>query len=165
MSVYIENDENYSFDFDIQELIDSLLTAVLKDANLILPVELNVVITDDEGIRQVNKEFRGIDKETDVLSFPALEYETPADFSLIDFDDCSYYNPDTDDLILGDMMLSYDRVVYQANEYGHSIKREVAFLVLHSLLHLLGYDHIEEAEEIIMREKQTGILESLGIMR
>lgn len=163
MTIIIENE--YEFDFDVEALLEVLVNAVLEDADLKTEVELNIVITDNEEIHKVNKEFRNIDKETDVLSFPALEFERPADFSSIDMDDYSYYNPDTKELILGDMMLSYERVSAQAKEYNHSVKREFAFLVVHSLLHLLGYDHENKEDEIIMREKQTEILERLRIRR
>lgn len=163
MTVIVENE--YEFDFDVLSLLEILVKAVLEDTELKSEVELNIVITDNEEIHRVNKEFRQIDKETDVLSFPALEFEKPADFSTIDMDDCSYYNSDTGELILGDMMLSYERVLAQAKEYNHSVKREFAFLVVHSLLHLLGYDHENKEDEIRMRERQTEILERLGIRR
>lgn len=163
MTITIENE--YEFDFDIFELSKLLLQRVLESENVGFEVELSIVISDNAEIKRINREFRGMDKETDVLSFPAIDFENPGDFTAIDLEDPACYNPDTGELILGDMILSYDKLLLQAKEYGHSVKREISFLVVHSLLHLLGYDHEKKEDEIIMREKQTEILESLGIGR
>jgi len=170
MSVIIENEIEFDFGFDIEYLVEELVSATLKNAVLLnaldnIKTEISVVISDNFGIRFFNREFRGIDKDTDVLSFPVLEFERPGDFSKIDFNDCKYFNQDTGDFILGDMIISSDKVVSQSMEYGHSIKREFSFLVVHSILHLIGYDHENERDEKIMREKQTMILDSLGITR
>ena len=100
-----------------------------------------------------------------MLSFPMVDYEFPSDFSCVDKNPESYLNPETDELLLGDIMISVDKVYEQANEYGHSRKREFAFLIAHSMLHLLGYDHIDEAERKVMEEKQEAILDALGITR
>lgn len=163
MSIIIDNE--YPFDFDVYELSELLLEKVLQEEGLETEAEVNITIADDPEILKINKEFRGIDKVTDVLSFPAVPFQIAGDPDGADLEDDEYYNPDTGELILGDMILSYDRLTAQAKEYGHSIKREYAFLVVHSLLHLLGYDHEDEKDEIIMREKQTGILNDLGISR
>ncbi len=170
MSVIIENEIEFDFGFDMEHLVEELVAATLKNAVVSealdgIKTEISVVISDNFGIRFFNREFRGIDKETDVLSFPVLEFKRAGDFSNIDFNDCKYFNQDTGDFILGDMIISSDRVVSQSMEYGHSIKREFSFLVVHSILHLIGYDHENEGDEKIMREKQTAILESLGITR
>ena len=103
-----------------------------------------------------NKEYRNIDKETDVLSFPAVDYESPSDFTLVRENESSYINPDTGELILGDIILNEDRVRAQAQEYGHTLLREFAFLLTHSMLHLLGYDHMEPEEEKEMFGTITG---------
>jgi probable rRNA maturation factor len=116
--------------------------------------EVSVTFTDNEGIRELNKKFRQMDKPTDVLSFPLFDYEG----------DCE--EPPIDDMIsnLGDIVISLEKAQEQANEFGHSFKREVAFLAVHSMLHLLGYDHEKsEAEDIDMRSKQTEIMRIMGL--
>ena len=97
--------------------------------------------------------------------YPMVDYNLPADFSLVDESPECYLNPETDELLLGDIMISVDKVYEQAEEYGHSRKREFAFLIAHSMLHLLGYDHIEDEERMVMEAKQEAILETLGITR
>lgn len=114
-------------------------------------LEFNVIIIDNEEIHEINKTYRGVDRPTDVISF-ALE----------DFKDISYEN---DYRVLGDIYISIDKVKEQAKEYGHSEKRELAFLAVHGLLHLLGYDHMEKEEEKIMFEKQERILNGYGITK
>ncbi len=110
--------------------------------------EVNVTICNDEEIREINKEHRNIDKSTDVLSFPFLDFETPDTMTL-----------------LGDIIVSRDTAYRQAKEYGHSAKREFCFLAAHSALHLLGYDHETEGEREVMEAKQREILDELGIKR
>ena len=117
-------------------------------------VEVSVTFTSDEGIRELNKRFRGKDTPTDVLSFPLFDYEGETD------------EPPIDELAnnLGDIVISLERAMAQANEYGHSFEREVAFLTAHSMLHLLGYDHERsEAEDADMRARQNAIMEALGL--
>ena len=113
-------------------------------------VMFNVIIVDNEKIHEINKEYRGIDRETDVISF-ALE------------DDKTFNR--TDFRILGDIYISLDKVISQSEEYGHSFKRELFFLALHGLLHLLGYDHMKKEDEIIMFGKQEEVLKKYGIER
>ena len=127
-----------------------------------------VVITGDETqndeIHEMNRDFRNIDRATDVLSFPMLEYETPGDFSHFESEeDC--FDPETGELLLGDIVISKEKVIAQAEEYGHSVKREYAFLIAHSVLHLSGYDHMEEEERIEMETLQREILNELNILR
>jgi len=114
---------------------------------------VSVTFTDNEGIRELNRRFRGIDAPTDVLSFPLFDYdgteEPPAD----EFEN-----------MLGDVVLSLERAAAQSEEYGHSFEREVAFLTVHSMLHLLGYDHVNsEEEEMDMRRRQRAVLERMGL--
>ena len=113
----------------------------------------------------MNRDYRHMDKETDVLSFPASEYPVPGDFSDIEERDPMAFHPETGELILGDIVISMDRVKEQAGDYGHSQKRELAFLVAHSMLHLMGYDHMEDGERLIMEKKQEEILDGLGYTR
>jgi probable rRNA maturation factor len=126
--------------------------------------QVNLVLTDNEEIKRVNTEFRDIQAPTDVLSFPMIDFETPADYSILEEDD-SCFDLDTDELLLGDIMISAEKVIAQANEYGHSVKREFCFLVAHSMLHLLGYDHMTPEEAKIMEGKQAQALDALGITR
>ena len=119
---------------------------------------------DDEEIRKINSEYRGIDKSTDVLSFPFNEFEIPGNFDDIE-ESVDAFNPETGELLLGDIILSTDHITEQAIEYGHSETRELAFLVVHSMLHLMGYDHMVDEDRVIMEERQRKILELEGISR
>ncbi|MBR6321377.1 MAG: rRNA maturation RNase YbeY [Lachnospiraceae bacterium] len=164
MTAAIENEAGASFDFDAEELIETVCNACLDQLGCPYEAEVEVIITDDPGIHEVNLSERGIDAPTDVLSFPMAFYDKPADFEGLDEQD-DVFNPETGAYMLGSMMISADRVKKQAEEYGHSEKRELAFLTVHSMLHLMGYDHIEEDDRILMEAKQREILESLGITR
>ncbi len=147
-----------------REIISSVAETVLDYEECPYESEINVVITNNEEIQKTNKEFRDIDRATDVLSFPMLEYEVPGEFDwLEDYEE--YFNPETGELILGDIMISMDKVWEQAKEYGHSVERELAFLAAHSMLHLCGYDHMEDDEKDVMEQKQRDIMEILGISR
>ena len=106
-----------------------------------------------------------MDAPTDVLSFPMLEYDTPSDFEHVEEDFADCFNPETGELMLGDIMISVDKVEEQAEKYGHSTTRELAFLVAHSMLHLCGYDHMEDEERLVMEAKQNEILEGKGYCR
>ena len=109
-------------------------------------------------------EFRGMEKPTDVLSFPMIEYAVPGEFDFLEErEDC--FDPETGELTLGDIVVSKEKVIAQAEEYGHSILREYAFLIVHSILHLTGYDHMEENERRVMEEKQDEIMDLLNIIR
>lgn len=126
--------------------------------------QVNLLLTTDEQIHEMNRQFRGIDRPTDVLSFPMVEYEAPGEFGFLeDEEDC--FDPESGELVLGDIVISKERVLEQAAAYGHSPKREFAFLIAHSVLHLTGYDHIGEEERLVMEQKQREILEQLGILR
>ena len=126
---------------------------------------MNLLITDNEGIRQYNKEYRNIDRATDVLSFPMITYEKEADFSVVEDKEADYFDPESGELVLGDIIISAEKIKEQAEKFGHSEKREYAFLVAHSLLHLCGYDHMEEQEAKVMEAKQKEALNKLGITR
>jgi len=165
MTILVENEVNRELDFDYEEVIKSVINKTLETENCPYETEVNVLLTGNGEIHTANKEFRGIDRPTDVLSFPMVDYEFPSDFSCVDKNPESYLNPETDELLLGDIMISVDKVYEQADEYGHSRKREFAFLIAHSMLHLLGYDHIDEAERKVMEVKQEAILDALGITR
>ena len=119
--------------------------------------EVSLVLTTDEEIRKTNAEFRKIDRVTDVLSFPMLDFDTPGDFSFLEEEEDAFH-PDTGELILGDIMIAVGRMREQE-------VREYAFLIAHSMLHLMGYDHMEPNEAAVMEKKQEEILEELGILR
>lgn len=165
MTSYVENETDVSFAFDVKEVADRVINAVLASEGCPFDAQLNLLITDNEGIRDYNNRFRQIDRETDVLSFPNVDYDTPSDFSGLDEREADYFDPDSRELVLGDIIISADRVKEQAELYGHSEKREFAFLVAHSMLHLCGYDHMEPEEAKVMEEKQEAVLSGLGITR
>ena len=127
--------------------------------------QVSLLLTDNEGIREFNNQTRGLDKPTDVLSYPNVEYEVPSDFDVVEEQEADCFDPDTGELILGDIIISVEKVDQQAKEYGHSQKREFAFLVAHSMLHLCGYDHMTPQEEQVMIRKQEEVLQSLNITR
>ncbi|MCR5670515.1 MAG: rRNA maturation RNase YbeY [Butyrivibrio sp.] len=166
MTFYVENEVEAKFDFDIQEVAVLVAEEVLKSEGCDYDVEISLTITDDEGIREINSEFREIDSPTDVLSFPGVSYDEPGDFNVFESDQkIDIVNPDTGNIMFGDIVINENRVRSQAKEYGHSEKREFAFLVAHSMLHLCGYDHMEADEAAVMEEKQRKVLDKLGITR
>ncbi|MCR5655778.1 MAG: rRNA maturation RNase YbeY [Lachnospiraceae bacterium] len=165
MTFYVENEVNATFPFDVEETVNLVLSSGLSFEKVPYDATVNILITDKEGIREYNRTYRDIDKETDVLSFPAVDYDSPCDFSYVKKDPNAYMDMDTNELILGDMILCAERVKEQALEYGHSELREFSFLLTHSLLHLLGYDHMEKEEERIMFAHQEDILKELNITR
>jgi probable rRNA maturation factor len=150
---------------DMEAIARSVVEAALDYEDCPYEVELNLLLTDNEGIHRMNQEYRQIDRPTDVLSFPMVEYETPADFSVVEDGICDCFNPETGELVLGDIIISLEKVVEQAENYGHSREREYAFLIAHSMLHLFGYDHMDPDEAKVMEDRQSAILESLNILR
>ena len=127
--------------------------------------QVNLLVTDSENIRQMNLEYRQIDSPTDVLSFPMFAYTVPAAFSETEAYKADAFDPESGHLLLGDIVISADRMAAQAEEYGHSLRREFAFLVAHSALHLIGYDHMTPEEEEVMMAKQEAVLTELHITR
>ncbi|MCI6499557.1 rRNA maturation RNase YbeY [Lachnospiraceae bacterium HCP1S3_C3] len=165
MSLVIENEVDVKFDFDYEKLITDVVNYALDYIKCPYESEVNVTLTNNEEIHKINKEFREIDRPTDVLSFPMIQYETPGDFDIVESCEDLYFNPDSGEMILGDIIISTDKVFSQAEEYGHSPKRELAFLVAHSMLHLFGFDHIDDEERKDMEKRQNEILDALGIYR
>lgn len=164
MSVYIENEYNEIINIDYETIIISVVNEALDFIECPYECEVNVIIVDNEKIREINRQHRKIEAPTDVLSFPLLNYGQAGDFSA--FEQClECFHPDTGELMLGDIIISYDKVLSQAEEYNHSLKRELGFLTAHSMLHLFGFDHIEENERVEMEKMQNIILENLGITR
>jgi len=163
MTIYIENEQNKEIPFDYEELLNRIINYLIEREACPYETEVSVVITDDDVIHETNREFRNMDKATDVLSFPMCVYEIPGCFDELEEQDV--FHPETGELILGDIMISYDHVQQQAEEYGHSQIREFAFLTVHSMLHLFGYDHETEEERRVMEQKQEEILNELEITR
>ena len=127
----------------ITKIISQCIEATLAAEGITAPCEINVLVTNDAGIQAINRASRDIDKPTDVLSFPMFQLipgEPPQDWE-------EYLDPDTDYCPLGDMAISLERAVAQAKEFGHSVRREVGYLTIHSMLHLLGYDHLDEGKQ------------------
>ena len=149
-------------EFDTEQIALRVGEAVLAQERFDEDAEISLVLTDAEEVHRLNLEFRGIDRTTDVLSFPGLDFEAAADFDCIDE---SCINPDNDCVMLGDIVINAQKVREQAAEYGHSELREFAFLTAHSMLHLCGYDHMTPEETEVMEERQKLVLESLGITR
>ena len=155
----IENDQSsLELTDDLVDAVKLVCAKALETEGFEQQAQISITFVDDEQIRQINSEHRDIDSATDVLSFPMLEFDEYGQaVAEYDFDD--------DEVMLGDIVISLERAAQQAESYGHSLKREVAFLTAHSMLHLLGYDHMTEEEEKIMFSKQENILEELGITR
>lgn len=165
MTFCVENETNKELPFDIEEIAAKVIEGALEQEQCPYEVSVSVLLTDNERIHAMNKEFRDVDRPTDVLSFPNVDYEKPADFSGIEDVIEDYFDPETGELCLGDIVISVDKVYEQAEEYGHAPLREYAFLIAHSMLHLLGYDHMEPEEAKVMETKQEEILAKLGINR
>lgn len=156
MKIYIDysnEQDKLSPPEDFEWLVEDCARAALEEEEIEDDAEVSVTLVDNARIRELNSEFREIDHETDVLSFPLGDEEG---FEV---------DPDTNAILLGDIVISLEKAKSQAEEYGHSFRREVAFLVTHSLFHLLGYDHITPEEETEMFAKQEKVLNKLGIAR
>lgn len=164
VSIQYECETDFDLGLDCQALAKLVAEKVLEMEKCPYDAQVNLVLVDNEEIKRVNTEFRGIESATDVLSFPMIPFETPADYAVAEEDE-SCFDLDTDELLLGDIMISAERAAAQAEEYGHSVKREFCFLVAHSMLHLLGYDHMVPEEAEVMEKKQAKALEELGISR
>lgn len=165
MTVYLENETGVEFGFDVKETADRVVKKVLEREKCPYESTVNILLTDNRGIRQFNRDFRQIDAPTDVLSFPNIVYDEPADFGKVEEQAADCFEPDTGELVLGDIIISVDKVREQAENYGHSEKREFAFLTAHSMLHLLGYDHMTDDESAVMEQKQEMALAELQITR
>lgn len=165
MTLNIEYETDIKLDIEYETIISKVVNMAMDTEECPYEAEINVILTDNNEIKNINKSYREIDSATDVLSFPLVDYEIPADFSHLEENVDDYFNPETGELLLGDIIVSVEKVVSQAEEYGHSKERELGFLIAHSMLHLFGYDHMEEAERNFMEEKQRKILDNLGITR
>lgn len=164
MSLFMEIETDRKLPFDARKIAVLVIETSLDYVKCPYETEVSLLLTTDEEIKEINRMQRQIDRATDVLSFPMADYETPGDFSHLD-EDAGLFHPDTGELMLGDIVISVDKVFEQAEEYGHSLLREYAFLIAHSMLHLFGYDHMEEVERKEMEMHQKKIMELVNITR
>ena len=165
--IYTDNrQEKIQVTNELEEELKKVIEFALKEEEVDIPCEVSLLFVDNEEIREINNETRNIDRETDVLSFPMLDYEDKKvfkemykgyEFSQSDFDG--------EELVLGDIVLSLEKALEQSKEFNHSFERESAYLVVHSVLHLLGYDHMEDDDKKIMRKREEEILNKLNITR
>lgn len=165
LSIIINNDLEENFSKDFEDIINKVVAASLDQEKCPYEIEVSVTITDNEEIRKINREHRDMDKPTDVLSFPLIDFSEPSKFDHIDAGSDEWFDLDTGELMLGDIIISLERAKEQAKEYGHSLEREIGFLTAHSMLHLMGYDHIINEEEQVMNVKQQQILNEVGLKR
>lgn len=165
--ITIDNEQELvKVDPNLEEAITETIKHTLEDQGVEYETSVSVLLVDDETIREINLDTRRIDKETDVLSFPMIDYEEGRTYKDLYLDhEFGVEFFDGDALVLGDVVISMERAVEQAEEYGHSLKREVCYLVVHSVLHLLGYDHMIDTDKVRMREAEERILGTLLITR
>ena len=164
MTLIFEEEGDLTLDLPCEKLAKKVIEAALDYEECPYEVEVNLLLTMNDEIQEMNQNFRQIDRATDVLSFPMIDYEEAGNFDFLE-DVMDAFHPESGELMLGDIVISKEKVISQAEEYGHSIEREYAFLIAHSMLHLFGYDHMEEEERIVMESKQKEILEQLQILR
>lgn len=162
IKINLTYDRFYWQEYYVSAIIKKCIKKTLSSEGVSVPCEINVLVTDDSGIRQINKVSRSIDKATDVLSFPMFSFtpgELPEDWS-------GYIDPETDMCPLGDMAISLERAIEQATEFDHTLRREVGYLTIHSMLHLLGYDHLDEGpKKIQMRQREEAIASGIWGMK
>ncbi len=170
MTITFENEYAEDLDarlgFSGEALAREVIAKVLSDEDCPYEAEISVLFIDEDGIREINSKTRGIDAPTDVLSFPMFPFSSPAAYGeLEEAAAADTFDPESGELLLGDIVLCIPRVFSQALEYGHSVRREYAFLLAHSVLHLLGYDHMSAEEAAEMEKRQERSLKALGISR
>ena len=164
MTLFFEEEGELKLDLPCKELAEKVINAALDYADCPYETEVNLLLTMNDEIQEMTCNFREIDRPTDVLSFPMIDYEEAGNFDFLE-DVMDAFHPESGELMLGDIVISKEKVISQAEEYGHSIEREYAFLIAHSMLHLFGYDHMEDDERLEMEQKQKEILEILQIVR
>lgn len=157
MKIFIDDlQDKVEFSQSIQKIVEKSIKQSIKHEDFKEKCQVSVSVVDNEQIQNINKEYRKIDEQTDVLSFPMIDFNVESDHQ---------FDYDRGYLMLGDIVISLEKAQEQANEYGHSLEREVGFLCVHSVLHLLGYDHQNKDDTKIMREKEENILEELKLFR
>lgn len=165
MTVEFENESGRELGLALYEIAEEVISCALDYMDCPYEAAVSLLITDDEEIRRINLEQRGIDSATDVLSFPMTQYELPGDFDFLEEEGVDCFDPESGELMLGDIVISADKVSEQADKYGHSVKREYAFLITHSILHLIGYDHMTPEDAAQMEALQEEILTKMNITR
>ena len=164
MTLAFSDEQTISLPFDAVSAAESVIGQVLDQEQCPYEAQVSLTLTDNASIRELNRTYRETDRETDVLSFPMIPFASPAEYDFLEeADDC--FDPDSGELLLGDIVISVERAAAQAAEYGHSLRREYCFLIAHSMLHLLGYDHEVPEEAAVMEQKQEAALQALGITR
>lgn len=165
--IYVDNRQSkLEITDDFVNKLSEVIEFTLKEEEVHIKCEISLLFLDNEEIKEINNDTRGINRETDVLSFPMLEYEDKKVFKEI-YKDYKFSPADFDgeELVLGDIVLSLEKALEQSEEFNHSYEREASYLVVHSVLHLLGYDHMEEEEKNVMRKREEEILNKLNITR
>ena len=150
MTLYFEEEGELTLPLPCREIAEEVIETALDLTGCPYEAEVSLLLTMDAQIREMNTQFRGIERATDVLSFPMVEYPMSGEFGFLEENE-GYFNPESGELSLGDIVISKEKVISQAEEYGHSVLREYAFLIVHSVLHLAGYDHMEEDTIKIIR--------------
>lgn len=164
MTLYFEEEGAVTLPLDCEKTGRVAVETALDILGCPYEAEVSLLLTTNEEIHRMNLEFRDVDWPTDVLSFPMIDFAVPGNFDgLEEREDC--FDPETGELSLGDIVISKEKVLSQAEAYGHSVLREYAFLIVHSVLHLTGYDHMEPSERSVMEEQQRRIMEALNILR
>ncbi len=165
--VYVNNrQDKLEVKDELIEKLTKVIEFALKEEEVNIKCEVSLVFVDNEQIKQINNDNRRINKATDVLSFPMLEYENKKVFKEI-YKNHKFSQSDFDgeELVLGDIVISLEKALEQSREFNHLYEREASYLVVHSMLHLLGYDHMEDEEKGIMRKREEEILNKLNITR
>ena len=164
MTLYFEEEGAVTLPLDCEKTGRVAVETALDILGCPYEAEVSLLLTTNEEIHRMNLELRDVDRPTDVLSFPMIDFAVPGNFDgLEEREDC--FDPETGELSLGDIVISKEKVLSQAEAYGHSVLREYAFLIVHSVLHLTGYDHMEPSERSVMEEQQRRIMEALNILR
>ena len=164
MTLYFEEEGAVTLPLDCEKTGRVAVETALDILGCPYEAEVSLLLTTNEEIHRMNLEFRDVDRPTDVLSFPMIDFAVPGNFDgLEEREDC--FDPETGELSLGDIVISKEKVLSQAEAYGHSVLREYAFLIVHSVLHLTGCDHMEPSERSVMEEQQRRIMEALNILR
>lgn len=166
VTLYLEDEVDFFKEqHELLEQVKAVINQCLDEEDVPYEVEVSLTVVDLDAIHEINKEHREIDRPTDVLSFPQIDTEYIGHINWDTLDTASCVNYDTEEVILGDIILCADKAKEQAKNYGHSLTREVCFLVAHSMFHLLGYDHMTEEDEKTMVRKQESVLQCLSILR
>lgn len=165
MTFYIDDECGIDLTIDYEKSLAHICKVIFDIEKCPYDAEISLLLTNNEGIRRYNNEFRNIDKETDVLSFPAISQLAPINFNIEEngLSKIENFNLDTDELILGDIIISNEKIIEQAEAYGNTVEYEFNFMLIHSLLHLFGYDHIVEEDRIVMEAKQKEVLKLVNI--